>query len=305
MIRVGCCGFPTSMKKYFEKFNLVELNSTFYQCPRERTVEGWRERAPKDFIFTVKAHQDISHSAKMRAEEASLLSFERMKKICETLNAKILLFQTPGSFKPERLGDAEKFFRAVNREDLFLVWETRGPAWENQKFRKDLEQFLKELNITHVTDPFRIVPAYTGEIAYFRLHGLGERMYYYQYTDMELRKLKELIVPYEGKVKEIYVLFNNLAMFEDGVRFTQYMSKNIFPKVTGAIGLGSIMSIVEKMRYPITKNMLIKKHGWKLVEVQKGKQARFETLLTQLPSKSYNSAEELVNELNSAKIVTS
>ncbi len=293
------------MKKYFEKFSLVELNGTFYRYPKEKTVEGWRERAPKDFIFSVKAHRDISHRTKMRVEETGISAFEHMKKICKTLKAKVLLFQTPGSFGPERLGNAEKFFRTLNRDELFLVWETRGSAWESQKFHKKLEQILKELNVTHVTDSLRILPAYTGEIVYFRLHGLGAQMYYYQYTDMELRKLKELIMPYEGKAMEVYVLFNNLAMFEDGVRFTQYASKNIFPKVTGAIGLGSVKSIVEKIRYPITKNMLIKKHGWKLVEVQEGKQDKLETILIDLSSKSYSSAEELVKELKSARIVTS
>jgi len=56
MIGVGCCGFPTSMKKYFETFSLVELNNTFYTYPREKTAEDWREKAPGNFEFTVKAH---------------------------------------------------------------------------------------------------------------------------------------------------------------------------------------------------------------------------------------------------------
>ena len=81
MIKVGCAGFPTSMERYFGNFRLVELNSTFYQYPREKTVEGWREKAQKDFEFTVKAHQDISHKAKVKVEKASLQAFERMKQI--------------------------------------------------------------------------------------------------------------------------------------------------------------------------------------------------------------------------------
>jgi uncharacterized protein YecE (DUF72 family) len=46
MIKVGCCGFPTSMNEYFQKFNTVELNRTFYKYPETRTVEGWRQKAP-------------------------------------------------------------------------------------------------------------------------------------------------------------------------------------------------------------------------------------------------------------------
>jgi uncharacterized protein YecE (DUF72 family) len=81
MIKVGCAGFPTFMERYFGNFRLVELNSTFYQYPWEKTVEGWREKAPKDFEFTVKAHQDISHKAKVKVEKAILQAFERMKQI--------------------------------------------------------------------------------------------------------------------------------------------------------------------------------------------------------------------------------
>jgi len=301
MIRVGCCGFPTSMKKYFESFSLVELNSTFYQYPQEKTVEGWREKAPENFEFTVKAHQDISHKAKMKAEEASLQTFERMKQICKTLNSKILLIQTPGSLRPDGLADAEKFFREINREDLVLVWETRGPAWENPEVYRRLGRVLEKLDVTHVTDPFRIMPAYTGELAYFRLHGLGERMYYYQYTDLELRKLRELITAYEKGGREVYVLFNNLSMFEDGLRFMEYLSKRKFPKITSSTGLESVKEVVEKTRYPIAKGMLIKRLGWRLVELEEGRQVRLETVLADLHSKTFSSVDELVKEVKSVK----
>jgi len=289
------------MKKYFENFSLVELNSTFYQYPQEKTVEGWREKAPEKFEFTVKAHQNISHKAKMKVEEASLQTFERMKQICKTLNSKILLIQTPGSLRPDGLADAEKFFREINREDLVLVWETRGSAWENPEVYKRLERVLEKLDVTHVTDPFRVMPAYTGEIAYFRLHGLGGRMYYYQYSNMELQKLRELITPYEKGGREVYVLFNNLSMFEDGVRFMEYLSKGTFPKITSSTGLESVKGVVEKTRYPIAKGMLIKRLGWRLVELEEGRQVRLETVLADLHSRTFSSADELVNEVKSVK----
>ncbi|MEM3626535.1 MAG: DUF72 domain-containing protein [Candidatus Bathyarchaeia archaeon] len=296
MIKVGCCGFPTSMEKYLENFSLVELNSTFYQYPREKTVKGWRERAPEGFEFTVKAHQDISHKAKLKIEEISLQAFSRMKEICRALNAKILLIQTPGSFKPDKLEVSQRFFEEVNREDLILVWETRGPAWENKETYNKLGQILEKLDVTHVTDPFRIMPAYTGKVAYFRLHGLGEQMYYYQYSDVELQKLRELILPYEKYGKEVYVLFNNLSMFEDGIRFKEYLHRGTFPKV-----ITSVEAVVEKIRYPISKDVLLKKFGWKLVGLDDGKQVRLETILADLPRKAYRSVEEMLSDLKSLK----
>ena len=301
MIKVGCCGFPTSMKRYFENYRLVELNSTFYEYPKLETVKGWREKAPGDFEFTVKAHQDISHKAKLRLDETSLQAFEKMKQICRTLNAKILLIQTPGSFHPDKLGEAEKFFAYINREDLTLVWETRGPEWEKPEVVEKLRQVLSRLNVVHVTDPFRVLPAYTGQIAYFRLHGLGKELYYYQYTDEELRRLSEIAKNFDAKGKTVYVLFNNLSMFEDGLRFMHYLSSGKFPKITGAIGLESIKSVIAKTRYPAPKSMLVKKVGWRLVEIEDGKQVRLAELLAELPSRTYKNAEELLNALKTAK----
>ena len=301
MIKVGCCGFPTSMKRYFENYRLVELNSTFYEYPKLETVEGWREKAPGDFEFTVKAHQDISHKAKMKLDETCIKAFEKMKEICRTLNAKILLIQTPGSFRPDKLGEAEKFFANINCEDLTLVWETRGPEWEKPEVVGRLRQVLSRLNVVHVTDPFRVLPAYTGQIAYFRLHGLGEELYYYQYTDEELRRLSEIAKNFEAEGKTVYVLFNNLSMFEDGLRFMHYLSSGKFPKVTGAVGLESVKSVIAKTRYPTPKSMLVKKVGWRLVEIEEGKQVRLAELLAELPSKTYKNAEELLNALKTAK----
>lgn len=285
------------MMRYFENFKLVELNSTFYGYPRMETVEGWREKAPWDFEFTVKAHKDISHKAKLKIGESSLQAFEQMKQTCRTLNSKILLIQTPASFKPDKLADAEEFFEKVDRESLILVWETRGDAWEIRENYERLGEILRKLDVGHVTDPFKAMPAYISEITYFRLHGLGKQMYYYQYSDEELRKLKEIATSYEKRGKNVYILFNNLSMFEDGIRFKEYLSSGVFPKITRSTGLESIKEVAGKTRYPTTKSMLIKRLGWRLVEVEEGKQVRLEQLLVDLPSKSFDSVDELVKEM--------
>jgi len=94
LIKVGCCGYPTGMKKYQEVFSLVELNSTFYTYPKPQTVRKWREEAPRGFEFTVKAHQDISHKHRLQLD-FSREPFEKMKEICHTLRSEVLLIQTP------------------------------------------------------------------------------------------------------------------------------------------------------------------------------------------------------------------
>lgn len=304
MIKVGCCGFSASMQKYFEAYPLVELNKTFYQYPRIETAAGWRSKAPKKFEFTVKAHQDITHRAKLKPCDMSLQSFKRMKHICKILGAKILLLQTPASFGPQMLEYAENFFKTVDREDLVLVWETRGEAWEKSECRDGLRNVLETVRVTHVTDPFLSIPVYLGDIAYFRLHGLGEQMYYYQYTDEELRRLKELLTPFERDGKDIYVLFNNLSMFEDGLRFKEFLSKGVFPKLSAATGLASMKEVAEKTRYPASKSMLLKRIGWKLMVLENGKQVRLGSLLNAVPSKTYKNVEELIKEVKEMGLIS-
>jgi len=296
MIKVGCCGYPTSMKRYYESFSLVELNRTFYGYPQMSTVTGWREKAPVDFEFTVKAHQDISHTYRFEIKP-SVQAFEQMKQICRALKARLLLIQTPGSFRPEKLNNAIEFFRRVERENLTIVWETRGPEWDKPENHATLEKALKTVDVPHVVDPFKSTPAYTSDIAYFRLHGMGKQLYYYQYSNDELVRLLKLVEPFERERKEAYVLFNNLAMFDDATRFMQYLKTGSFPSLTGAVGLDSVRTIIEKTRYPTTKSALSQRLGWRLVELEPSKQTPLEELLKKISSKSFENPEEVLKEI--------
>lgn len=296
MIKVGCCGFPTSQTKYYEIFSLVELNSTFYKYPTPSTAEKWRAKAPKNFEFTVKAHQDISHKYRLKIEQ-SIEPFEKIKQVCRILNAKIILIQTPASFSIKDLEKAGEFFRKINREEFILVWETRGAPWEEEGSLKRLKDVLGEMNVTHVTDPFKLLPAFTSNLAYFRLHGLGERMYYYQYTNDDLRRLYEIVREFEGLEMGVYVLFNNLSMFEDAKRFAFFLENKSFPPLTGTFGLDSIKSMLSKVRYPASRNFLIDKIGWRLLELKEGKQVRLSSLLGVIPAKTYKSLDEIMEEI--------
>jgi uncharacterized protein YecE (DUF72 family) len=48
---------------YAERFDAVELNSSFYAIPQTSTVEGWASRTPGGFTFDVKLHKLLSHHA--------------------------------------------------------------------------------------------------------------------------------------------------------------------------------------------------------------------------------------------------
>jgi len=45
------------LRYYAERFDTVEVNSTFYRIPDPATVQRWIDRTPPGFLFSVKLYQ--------------------------------------------------------------------------------------------------------------------------------------------------------------------------------------------------------------------------------------------------------
>jgi len=234
MIRVGCCGFPKGMKKYFSQFKVVEVQQTFYKPPLLETALKWREETPQDFEFCLKAWQLITHPSSSptygkagivipQGKEDCYGSFKstgevmeawrRTEQVAKVLKAKVILFQCPPRFKEsvENIENMNRFFQAVDRGNFLFAWEPRG-GWSNSR----VKTICEELDLIHCVDPLERAPLY-GKVKYFRLH--GGRGYRHVYTNEELERLRGMT---EGKV---YVLFNNLSMYEDALRFIKLLER--------------------------------------------------------------------------------
>jgi len=237
-IKVGCCGFPGGMAAYFKNFSLAEVQKTFYRPPRLETVRRWRDKAPREFEFTLKAWQVITHPASsptyrragIRIDKPENCGFfkptEEVREawnttleVARALEARIVVFQCPASFKPleENLGNMRRFFSSIEREGLILAWEPRG-GWDATL----IAGLCKDLDLVHCVDPFLAEPAVAGETAYLRLHGYeGGRMYYHDYTREELEYLLRVCRSLESR--EVYCLFNNIRMEKNALEFKELL----------------------------------------------------------------------------------
>jgi uncharacterized protein YecE (DUF72 family) len=54
------------LEYYAQRFSTVEINNTFYRVPDKKTLVQWRETAPEDFLFSVKAGRYITHMKKQK-----------------------------------------------------------------------------------------------------------------------------------------------------------------------------------------------------------------------------------------------
>src|ERR671935_2517967 len=53
---------------YAQRFEVVEINSSFYAIPETDTVARWAEATPGDFVFDYKLHRALSrHSAEIES----------------------------------------------------------------------------------------------------------------------------------------------------------------------------------------------------------------------------------------------
>jgi len=227
-LKIGCCGFPGSRSKYYKEFKVVEVQQTFYNPPELSTLKRWRQEALEDFEFTVKAWQIITHPFSsptyrrlkkkignpenygfFRPTEEVMEAWKVTSAVAEALKARIILFQTPRSFKSEKenVNNLCEFLQKIKDAGFIIAFEPRG--WDKESILK----VCKEFNLVHVVDPFVDEPLY-GDILYWRLHGIGG--YRYRYTEKDLLELKNRVVSIS---KKGYIFFNNISMLEDARRF--------------------------------------------------------------------------------------
>lgn len=234
VVKIGCCGFPVGREKYYKEFFLVEIQKSFYGGLSQKLAQKWREEAPAKFEFTLKASQLITHPptsptyrrfpGKIEGKgighfcpsQEVIKAFEESKLLARILQAKVILFQTPKSFTPqkENISQMKKFFSLIEREDFLLAWEPRGD-WETSL----IKEICYELNLIHCVDPFLLKPVW-GEVLYLRLH--GGKGYRHKYTVEELKSLLQWI---KDTSKETYLLFNNVYMWEDAKVCAKLWSK--------------------------------------------------------------------------------
>lgn len=235
MIKVGCSGWPVSQARYRERLSCIEVATAFENPPMPATAERWRENAPDDFVFALRACRLITHSASspsyerhpaalsrrellhcghFRPTEAVSAAWRKTQEAARAMKARFIVFQTPASFYPsaDHLRDLYRFFKATSRERIGYVWEPRGEAWRPEMVRK----VCRDLELIHAVDPLAGEPTTAG-ILYYRMHGGrdgGRTAFAHAFTDAELRHVVERC----GQ-RPAFVFFNNASMWKDALRF--------------------------------------------------------------------------------------
>lgn len=168
---------------YATQFNTLEIDATFYAIPAVSTVKGWYSKTPPDFLFALKAPQEITHERVLVDADSTLNAFLRAT---EPLQEKlgVILLQFP-YFNKKAFADADAFLarlapflEALPKEPRFAV-EIRNKNW----LGKPLYDLLRKHNVAltlidhpwmpRPRDYFKKGDALTTDFTYIRW--LGDR----------------------------------------------------------------------------------------------------------------------------------
>ena len=191
---------------YAQRFEAVELNSSFYALPDPRTVERWSEVTPPGFVFDVKLHKLLSrHAADVeslppdlrgrvevvgrgRVQLTPQLEKAMARRTVDTLEPLrstgrlgVLLLQLSPAFSPRRnqLDELDGLLEALS--PLPVAIELRNRGWVDGERVEETLDWMSERGAAFVGvdapvgEVKTIMPPVDAvtrpDLAYFRAHG--------------------------------------------------------------------------------------------------------------------------------------
>lgn len=224
VVRIGCAGwsFATAQAQYFgpggsqlaryaTRFDVVEINSSFYRPHRPATYERWAAAVPRGFRFSVKLPREITHDSRLERCGPAL---DRFADEVAGLGGKLggLLVQLPPSLMhaPRVSGT---FFSMLRRRFpvVPVACEPRHASW----FLPAVAALWERHGVARVAaDPPRVSeaaqPGGAGRWQYWRLHG-SPRMYYSEYGLARLGPFGDALRSGASTRRPAWCIFDNTA----------------------------------------------------------------------------------------------
>jgi uncharacterized protein YecE (DUF72 family) len=194
------------LELYAERFDTVEVNSTFYRLPARLAVKRWADQVPAGFCFAVKVSRYLTHVKRLSAvPEGAARLLERLEPLQDAGKLGPLLWQLPETFTR----DDERLARALDALPLGLrhCVEFRHPSWFCEPVYHRLRQAGVALVIAdHPKRGFQ-THELTTRWAYVRFH-MGRRGRGGNYSRTEIESWSSQLRGWSHR-RRTYAYFNN------------------------------------------------------------------------------------------------
>lgn len=218
-VRIGCSGWQYShwrgdfypaglpqsqwLEYYAAHFNTVEINNTFYRLPEAPTFAAWARRAPRGFVYAVKASRYLTHMKKLKDPQEPLARFFTRARRLQTALGPVL-YQLPPRW-PVNVERFSAFLRALPRRRRHVV-EFREASWYSDDVFALLEQHRVALCLHDMKGSASGMRA-VGPFVYVRFHGVQK--YSGRYPDRTLETWAAWLADRVREERPIYAYFNN------------------------------------------------------------------------------------------------
>jgi uncharacterized protein YecE (DUF72 family) len=206
-------------------FDTIEINSTFYHPPTEKTAKAWVRRIANNslFRFTAKLYQRFTHERGQAGAEDEAAVRTGLDPIAEAGKLGALLLQFPWSFRNTE-ESREYLANLIDRfSDYPMVVELRHESWNRPAVYQSLER--RGVGFCNIDQPLfkssiRPSARTTSMVGYVRLHGRNYQNWFsesasvadrydYLYSPDELDPWIDKIKTVGEDSKETYVITNN------------------------------------------------------------------------------------------------
>jgi uncharacterized protein YecE (DUF72 family) len=194
-----------------ERFDTVEVNTSFYRIPKRETVLAWQEATPERFKFALKLWRGITHYRKLTNSAGFTRRFLEVADALDPVRRAPLLIQLP----PNQDKDLDKL-RAYLDElgGLFgtpwkVAVEFRNNAWLTADVYRMLDDHRVALCIHDMVGKAATDHPNDVNFVYIRRHGTAHGGYAGSYSPEQLEHDANRIRSWVNEGRSVYIYFNN------------------------------------------------------------------------------------------------
>ena len=220
-ILIGTVGYPIAKSKMLADVDVIEMTESRHIPPGKKAARHLKNDMPANTGCTVQVSKyfvsipeegttlrgDLSAYGHFQVTDESMSLWQRQIQFATEMEARALVLITPASVTPSstNITAMSRFFKAIDRGNLPLVWEAHGP-WEPGQ----ILQFAEANDLIPAVDPIRDdIP--DTDIAYFRLGAFaasGSRMGVYELEQMAA-------AAFDSSAREVFCLFDTHRALDD------------------------------------------------------------------------------------------
>jgi uncharacterized protein YecE (DUF72 family) len=193
------------------RFNTVELNTSFYRIPTEKSVLAWQEIAPAGFQFAVKLWRGITHYRKLINTGEFVMRFLDVMNHLQPRSRGPVLVQLPPN-QGKDLAKLEAFideWHSLDDAKWRVAFEFRNPSWLSADVYKLLDRKRVALCIHDMQHAAAVDEPNDAKFVYIRRHGGSAGRYAGSYSPEQIGRDAARIREWLKEGRDVYVYYNN------------------------------------------------------------------------------------------------